>query len=65
MKEVFRKETNILDIVQQAMVSSIDAMDQTNHSTNKQRPCTYQARAINLSILTLSGPGEFSPCCVK
>ena len=47
------------------MVSSIDGINQTKHYTNKQRPCTNQERAINLSILTLSGPGEFFPCCVK
>ena len=33
------------------MVSSIDGINQTNHSTNKQRPCANQERAINLSIL--------------
>ena len=33
--------------------------NQTNHSTNCERPCiTDQERAINLSILTMSGPGK-------
>ena len=33
--------------------------NQTNHSTNYERPCiTDQERAINLSILTMSGPGK-------
>ena len=43
------------------MVSSIDGINQTSHSTNKQRPCTNQERGINLSILPASG--LFSVMC--
>ena len=53
------QKRNKLDIVQQAMVSSIDGINQTNHSTNKRRPCTKQDRSIKLSIFTVSGSGEF------
>ena len=35
-------------------------INQSNDSTNEERSCTSQERAINLSLLSVSGPGEFS-----
>ena len=41
-------------------------LNQTNDSTNEERSCTSQERAINLSVhLAVSKPDEFFPCCVK
>ena len=61
LKEVFRKETYF----------TLFSMQWSRPLTELTRPitplCTTQKkkRAVNLSILTVSGPGEFFPCCVK
>ena len=47
-----------------ASVSFVNGINQTNRSTNHQRPCTTTQRIEKelrcLSVLTLYGPGESS-----
>ena len=56
--EVIKEESH-LTLIWHAEVSFVNEINLTNHF-NSEKPCTTTQRAINLTILTVSRPGDFS-----